>query len=146
MPYLEQPRMPLTPEEVELAFEYLLAVQNPHGHAVTAICDRTKGVPEPAFLLMQLAEDILRPVTDLAVDADLCADSFALHEVGNILLAMLEEWTRECLPSSLWGIANTIIRFTENVLRKEGEDIVDTLKTMLAEHLALAAAFHSARQ
>ncbi|MFF8196730.1 hypothetical protein ACF05L_39165 [Streptomyces bobili] len=50
------------------------------------------------------------------------------------------DWTRECVPSSIWGIANTIIRFTENVLRQEGEDTVDTLKTMRTEHLERARA------
>ncbi|MFJ9588751.1 hypothetical protein [Streptomyces acidicola] len=76
---------------------------------------------------MRLAEDIVLPVTDLAPGADPCADSFALDEVGGVLLATLEEWTSECVPSAIWGVANTIIRFTENVLRQEGEDIVVTL-------------------
>ncbi|MFJ8948370.1 hypothetical protein ACIRG4_34995 [Streptomyces sp. NPDC102395] len=82
----------------------------------------------------------LLPVTDLAPDADPCADSFALDEAGCVLLATLQEWTRECVPSAIWGIANTIIQFTENVLRQEGEDIVDTLKTMRTEHLERARA------
>jgi hypothetical protein len=146
MPHLEQPRTPLTPQEVELAFEYLLAVQDPSEHAVSAIVDRTNAVPTPTYLLMRLAEDIIRPVTDVAADADLGADSFALDEVGGVLPATLEEWTRECVPSALWGVANTIIRFTENLLRREGEDIVDTLKMMRAEHLAMAAAFHGAHR
>ncbi|WP_157857378.1 hypothetical protein [Streptomyces yerevanensis] len=45
-----------------------------------------------------------------------------------------------CVPSSIWDIANTIIRFTENVLRQEGEDTVDTLKTMRTKHLERARA------
>jgi hypothetical protein len=140
MPYLVQPRTPLTPEEVELAFEYLLAIQDHSEHALATVIDRTKAVPAPTYLLLRLAEDIIIPVTDLAPDADPCADSFALDEVGCVLLAALEEWTRECIPSSIWGIANTIIRFTENVLRQKGEDTVDTLKTMRTEHLERARA------
>jgi hypothetical protein len=54
-----------------------------------------------------------------------------------VLLATLEEWTRECIPSAIWGLANTIIRFTENVLQQEGED-TGTLKTMRTEHLERA--------
>lgn len=46
----------------------------------------------------------------------------------------------KCIPSAIWGIANTIIRFTENVLRQEGEATVDTLKTMRTEHLERARA------
>lgn len=140
MPHPEQSRTPLTPEEVELAFEYVLAIQGHSEHALTTIVDRTRDVPAPTYLLLRLAEDIILPVTDLADDADPCADSFALDEVGGVLLAALQEWTSECVPSAIWGVANTIIRFTENVLRQEGEDIVDTLKTMRTEHLERAHA------
>ena len=135
----DQPYTPLTPYEVELAFEYLLAVQNPEGDGVSALIESTHAEPVPAFMLLRLAKEIIRPVTDLADDADPNADSFVLHEVGNILLAALEEWTRECLPSALFGIANIILGFAEDILRKEGEDIVDTLKTMRTEHLERAA-------
>ncbi|MFF7452072.1 MULTISPECIES: hypothetical protein [unclassified Streptomyces] len=138
MPHLGQSRTPLTPEEVELAFEYVLAIQGQSQHTVATIVDRTGAAPAPSYLLLRLAEDIILPVTDLAADADPCADSFALDEVGGVLLATLEEWTQECIPSAIWGLANTIIRFTENVLRQEGEDIVDTLKTMRTEHLERA--------
>lgn len=143
MPHLEQSRTPLTPEEVELAFEYVLAIQDQSQHAVATIVDRTRAVPAPSYLLLRLAEDIILPVTDLAADADPCADSFALDEVGGVLLATLEEWTQECIPSAIWGLANTIIRFTENVLRQEGEDIVDTLKTMRTEHVERARAAYA---
>ncbi|MEV7980813.1 hypothetical protein [Streptomyces sp. NPDC086519] len=57
-----------------------------------------------------------------------------------ILLAALQQWTNECVPSAIWGVANTIIRFTDSVLRQEGEDIVDTLKTMRTERLERAHA------
>ncbi|MGM0361735.1 hypothetical protein ACNFRX_17210 [Streptomyces griseoaurantiacus] len=144
MPHLEQSRTPLTPEEVELAFEYLLAIQTNSEHGVSTIIDRTNAAPAPTYLLLRLAEDIILPVTDLAPDADPSADSFALDEVGCVLLATLEEWTRECVPSAIWGLANTIIRFTENVLRQEGEATVDTLKTMRTEHLERARAAHCA--
>ncbi|SES31177.1 hypothetical protein SAMN04487983_104210 [Streptomyces sp. yr375] len=143
MPYA-QPRTPLTPEEVELAFDYLLAIQAGSEHALGTVIERTKAAPAPTVLLLALAEDVILPVTDLAADADPCADSFALEEVGCVLLATLQEWTRECVPSAIWGIANTIIRFTENVLRQEGEDTVDALKTMRTEHLERARAAHCA--
>ncbi|MFL4953280.1 hypothetical protein ACJ6WE_39815 [Streptomyces sp. MMS24-I31] len=143
MPHLEQSRTPLTPEEVELAFEYVLAIQDQSEHGLAAAVDRTKAVPAPSYLLLRLAADIILPVTDLAADTDPCADSFALDEVGGVLLAALQEWTQECVPSAIWGVANTIIRFTENVLRQEGEDIVDTLKTMRTEHVERARAAYA---
>ncbi|MFF4962993.1 hypothetical protein ACFY2Z_39580 [Streptomyces sp. NPDC001222] len=47
---------------------------------------------------------------------------------GGAVLQAAEEWTRECVPSAIRGIVNTIIRFTEDVLRQEGKDTVDTLE------------------
>ncbi|MGW2698096.1 hypothetical protein [Streptomyces sp. NPDC001296] len=44
------------------------------------------------------------------------------------MLQAAEEWTRECVPSAIRGIVNTIIRFAEDVLRQEGKDTVDTLE------------------
>lgn len=48
-------------------------------------------------------------------------------------------------PQCHLGGANTIIRFTENVLRREGEGIVDTLKTMRTEHLERTRAAYPSR-
>jgi len=89
MPYA-QPRTSLTPEEVELAFEYLLAIQAGSEHALGTVIDRAKAVPAPTVLLLALAEDIILPVTDLAPDADPCADS-ALDEVGCVLPSALRD-------------------------------------------------------
>ncbi|MET8481865.1 hypothetical protein ABZV68_32530 [Streptomyces clavifer] len=134
----DQPYTPLPPYEVELACEYLLAVQNPEVDGVSALIESTHAEPMPTFILLRLSEDIIRPVTDLADDADPNADSFVLHKVGDILLAALEEWTRSCLPSALFDIAHIILGFAEGILRKEGKDIIDTLKTMRTEHLERA--------
>ncbi|MGW3124564.1 hypothetical protein ACWDBW_46995 [Streptomyces sp. NPDC001107] len=89
--------------EHELTFEYVLAIQGDSEHALATGVDRTRAVPAQTYLLLPLAEDIVLPVTDLAADADPCADSFALDEVGGVLLAALEEWTRECVPSAIWA-------------------------------------------
>ncbi|MFD6478985.1 hypothetical protein ACFWEH_36350 [Streptomyces anulatus] len=72
MPYLIPPRTPLTPEQVERGFGYLLALQMGGGAAVAG---RAESDPELAFVLLRLAEDIIWPVT--AVDeesTDPCAD------------------------------------------------------------------------
>lgn len=47
------------------------------------------------------------PVTAVAPDADPRGDSFALDEVGSVLLAALHEWARECLPRATWGASPT---------------------------------------
>ncbi|MFJ3608508.1 hypothetical protein ACIPVA_37610 [Streptomyces anulatus] len=93
MPYLIPPRTPPTPEQAERGFDYLLALQMGGGAAVAG---RAEADPQLAFVMLRLAEDIIWPVT--AVDeetADPCADSFALDEVGCVLLSALRDWTRD---------------------------------------------------
>ncbi|MHA5054841.1 hypothetical protein [Streptomyces sp. SD15] len=45
-----------------------------------------------SFVLLRLAEDIVFPATAVADDADPCGDSFALDEVGCVLLSALQGW------------------------------------------------------
>ncbi|MCA6095521.1 hypothetical protein LE181_25565 [Streptomyces sp. SCA3-4] len=51
MSYPVPPRTPLTPEQVERAFGYILALQTGGG---AAIFDRADAEPEMAFLLLRL--------------------------------------------------------------------------------------------
>ncbi|MFE5546102.1 hypothetical protein ACFQ71_20060 [Streptomyces sp. NPDC056534] len=144
MPYLIPTRTPLTPEQVERGFDYLLALQMGSGAAVAG---RAEADPELAFVLLRLAEDIIWPVT--AVDgeaADLCADSFVLDEVGCVLLSALRDWARDSATTAVPGIARSIIRFVENVIPDPDDhgDTRATLDAMRGEHLALAHAVHSA--
>lgn len=88
MPYLIPPRTPLTPEQVEQAFDYLLAPQMGGG---AAIAGRAEADPELAFVLLRLAEDVIWPVTAVDGDTDPYADSFALDEVGCALLSALRD-------------------------------------------------------
>ncbi|WP_326613770.1 hypothetical protein OHA57_00175 [Streptomyces anulatus] len=140
MPYLIPPRTPLTPEQVERGFDYLLALQMGGGAAVAG---RAEADPQLAFVLLRLAEDIIWPVT--AVDeetTDPCADSFALDEVGCVLLSALRDWARDSPTTAVPGIA----RFVENVV-PDPEDHGDTratLETMRDEHLVPAHAVQCA--
>ncbi|MFJ9968890.1 hypothetical protein [Streptomyces avermitilis] len=84
MPYLIPSRTPLTPEQVERGFDYLLALQMGDGASVAG---RAEADPELTFILLRLAEDIVSPVTAVDGEADPCADSFALDEVGCVLLS-----------------------------------------------------------
>jgi hypothetical protein len=92
MPYLIPPRTPLTPEQVELGFDYLLALQMGGGAAVAG---RAEADPELAFVLLRLAEDIVGPATAVDGEAELSADSFALDEVGCALLSVVRDWARD---------------------------------------------------
>ncbi|MFJ7416514.1 hypothetical protein ACIQWZ_37805 [Streptomyces sp. NPDC098077] len=144
MPYLIPPRTPLTPEQVERGFDYLLALQMGGGAAVAG---RAEAGPQLAFVMLRLAEDIIWP--GKAIDgesADPCADSFALDEVGCVLLSALRDWARDSPTTAALGIARSIIRFVENVIPDpDGHgDTRATLETMRDERLALAHAMHFA--
>ncbi|QCD60336.1 hypothetical protein [Streptomyces hawaiiensis] len=142
MPNLIPPRTPLTPEQVEQGFDYLQALQMGGGAAVTG---RAEADPELAFVMLRLAEDIVWPVTAVDGEADPCADSFALDEVGCVLLSALRDWARDSPTTAVPGIARTIIRFTVNVIPDpDHADTADTLEAMRDERLVLAHAVHSA--
>ncbi|MFE1383419.1 hypothetical protein ACFW6S_31170 [Streptomyces sp. NPDC058740] len=96
MPYLIPTRTPLTPEQVEQGFDYLLALQKGGGTYATG---RVEATPELAFVLLQLAEDIIWFVTTVDGKAThLCADCFVLDEVGCVLLSALRDWARNSAP------------------------------------------------
>ncbi len=95
MTYLIPPRIPLTPEQVERGFDYLLALQRGGGAAVAG---RVEADPGLAFVLLWLAEDIVWPATVVDGEAELSADSFALDEVGCVLLSALRDWARDSPP------------------------------------------------
>ncbi|MFJ3637601.1 hypothetical protein [Streptomyces sp. NPDC090112] len=137
MPYLIPPRTPLTPEEVDRAFDYLLALQTGGGNHASGL---TPATPELAFVLLRLAENIVFPVTGVLGDGEPHSDSFALDEVGCILLSALRDWTRDSPTTAVLGIARSIIRFVENVIPDPAAhgDTRATLETMRKEHLEWA--------
>ncbi|GGS83413.1 hypothetical protein [Streptomyces badius] len=141
MPYLIPPRTPLTPDQVERGFDYLLALQMGGGAAVAG---RAEADPELVLVLLRLAEDIIWPVT--AVDeetTDPCADSFALDEVGCVLLSALGDWVRDSPTTAVPGIARAIIRFTVDIIPgPDNEDTATTLETMRDEHRERARMVH----
>ncbi|WP_412074653.1 hypothetical protein ACLF6K_00270 [Streptomyces xanthophaeus] len=78
-------------------------------------------------------------------DGEPHADSFALDEVGCILLSALRDWTRDSPTTAVLGIARSIIRFVENVIPDPDDhgDTRATLETMRDEHLEWARAVQS---
>ncbi|WP_331734176.1 hypothetical protein OG345_41510 (plasmid) [Streptomyces sp. NBC_01220] len=142
MPYLIPSRTPLTAEEVDLAFDYLLALQGGGGNYASS---RTPATAELAFLLLRLAENIVFPVTGVLGDGEPHTDSFVLDEVGCILLSALRDWTRDSPTTAVLGIARTIIRFVENVIPDPDDhgDTHATLETMRDEHLEWARTVQS---
>ncbi|MFJ1601564.1 hypothetical protein [Streptomyces sp. NPDC088261] len=137
--YLVPSRAPLTTEQVQKGFSFLLGLQLGGG---SNVADRTDD-PELPFVLLRLAEDIITPVTTLSDDDELNSDSFALDEVGGVLLSAFRDWARDSPTTAVLGIARTIIRFTTHVIPDpDHPDPADTLETMRDEHLQIAAAIH----
>ncbi|MFE0908147.1 hypothetical protein ACFW3Y_33550 [Streptomyces rochei] len=141
MPYLIPSRTPLAPEQVERGCDYLLALQMGGGASVAG---RVEADPELAFVLLRLAEDIVWPVAAVDGEADLCADSSVLNEVGCVLLSALRDWARDTPITAVPGIARSIIRFVVSVIPDPGhEDTADTLEALRDARLTVAHAVHS---
>ncbi|MFF8280661.1 S41 family peptidase [Streptomyces lateritius] len=109
-----------------------------------SVAGRAEADPALAFVLLRLAEDIVWPVTAVSGEEDPCADSFALDEVGCVLLSALRDWARDSPSTAVPGIARTIIRFAVNVIpNPDHADTADALEAMRDEHLVLAHAMRS---
>ncbi|MFI9230920.1 hypothetical protein [Streptomyces rimosus] len=108
-----------------------------------AVAGRADADPELAFVLLRLAEDITWLATAVDREADPCAGSFALDEVGCMLLSALRDWARDSPTTAAPGIARSILRFTANVIPDPGRpDTADTLEAMRDQRLILAHAVH----
>ncbi|MEU1666325.1 hypothetical protein ABZ547_22495 [Streptomyces sparsogenes] len=126
-----------------------------------AVAGRAEADPGLAFVLLRPAEDIVWPVTAVDGEVDPCADSFALDEVGCVLLSALRDWARDSPITGALGIARSIIRFVVNIFPAPDDegvviprwvpdaenshgDTATTFKAVRDEHLALAHAVRPA--
>jgi hypothetical protein len=104
-----------------------------------SVAGRAEADPELTFVLLRLAEDVVWPVTAVDGEADPCVDSFALDEVGGVLLSALRDWARDSPSTAVLGIARSIIRFAVNIIPDpDHADTADTLEAMRDERLVLA--------
>lgn len=135
MPYLVPPRTPLTPEQVDRAFSYLMALEAGGGTNVAGRED-----PELAFLILRLTEDLVLPVTTVPDDEDPTADSFILERVGDVLLSVLRDWQRDSPTTGCIGLARSLLRFITGLLTDQDDrgNVAATLERLRAEHPALA--------
>ncbi|MEU3400641.1 hypothetical protein [Streptomyces filamentosus] len=93
----------------------------------TACAVATDTGPELRRLLLDVAARIFIPVTAVDDgDGEPCAHSFLAAALGRLLLEVLSHADGACLAFSP-GIAQTIIRFTENILTEEHSDVADVL-------------------
>jgi len=133
IPFLQ----PLPPDLMELAFNYMLAVDAGDDDTVTELAVKIRPYP---WLMAAVAEGIVFPVTALSDNTDdLNADSFVLDELGVIFLMAIREWSYLCPGTAARAIASCIAHFTAQVLADEPHNVTHTLETMRDEHMARAA-------
>ncbi len=95
--------------------------------------------------MLRLAENIVFPVTGVLGDGEPHDDSFALDEVGCILLSTLRDWAHDSPTTAVPGISRSIIRFIENLIPDPDDDgdTAATLETMRDEHMEWARTVRS---
>ncbi|WP_432020289.1 hypothetical protein [Streptomyces sp. 1222.5] len=136
------PLAPMAPEDVADAFAYIRALQAGDIDTACAVADDTG--PELHRLLLDVAARVLIPVT-VADDHDgePCAHSFLAAALGRLLLELLCHGV--CLANAP-GIADTITRFTDNILTDEHGDVADVLRQLEAAGMKQAMEAHPAHR
>ncbi|MYW09671.1 hypothetical protein GT034_15090 [Streptomyces sp. SID2563] len=133
----------MEPEDVAVAFAYIRARLVGDIDTAGAIADDTS--PELLHrLLVDVAARVFIPVTATDDhDGELCEHSFLAAALGRLLLELLCHSV--CL-SSLPGIADTITRFTANILTDDHGDVADVLRQLEAAGMRQAMEAHPAHR
>ncbi|MFI7178919.1 hypothetical protein [Streptomyces spororaveus] len=131
----------LTPAQVQLAFDYVLAVDARDNDAVDQVAIEL--LPHPG-LLVAIAEELIFPVTSLPDDVDdINADSFVLDELGIIFLMAIREWAHHCPATAAPAIARCITHFVAQVFITEPKNAARALEVIRDGRLELARAVHT---
>ncbi|GAB3949517.1 hypothetical protein GCM10028832_01710 [Streptomyces sparsus] len=119
---------PHGPEDVADTFAYIRAMQADDIDMACAVADDTG--PELHRLLLDVAARVIIPVTAVDdCDGEPCAHSFLAAALGRLLLKLLCHG--ECLVNAPGG-AVTLIRFTDNILTADVDDVADVLRQLEA--------------
>ncbi|GHB30980.1 hypothetical protein [Streptomyces chryseus] len=125
------PLAPMEPEDVADAFAYIRARQADDIGTACAVIEDTGGT-EMRRLLLDVAARIFIPITAVDdCDGEPCAHSFLAAALGRLLLEVLCHGDGACLAFPP-GIADTIVRFTENILTEDHGDVADVLRQLEA--------------
>ncbi|MFG3510287.1 hypothetical protein ACGF5F_32845 [Streptomyces sp. NPDC047821] len=107
-----------------------------------AVADNTG--PELHRLLLDVAARVIIPITAVEEhDGEPCEHSFLAAALGRLLLELLCHGV--CL-GGLPGIADTITRFTENILTEDHDDVADVLRQLEAAGMKQAMEAHPAHR
>ncbi|BAC75364.1 hypothetical protein AQJ43_36320 [Streptomyces avermitilis] len=132
------PLAPMEPEDVADAFAYIRALQADDIDTACAVADGTG--PELHRLLLDVAARVFIPVTAADdCDGEPCPHSFLAAALGRLLLELLCHGL-----ANAPGIADTIIRFTDNILTEDRGDVADVLRQLEAAGMKQAMEAHPA--
>ena len=132
----------LTPAQVQLAFDYVLAVDAGDVDAVDRLAVE---ILAHTGLLVAIAEELVFPVTALPHDIDdINADSFVLDEIGVIFLMAIRAWTHACPANAAPAIARCIVHFVAQVFITKPKDVARALEVIRDGRLELARTVHTA--
>jgi len=125
-----EPLTPMHPDDVADAFAYIRALQARDIDTAGAVANNIG--PELRRLLLDVAARVSIPVTAVDdCDGEPCAHSFLAAALGRLLLEVLRDSDGACLASPP-DIAQTIVRFTENILSEDHGDVADGLRQLEA--------------
>ncbi|MFK0050454.1 hypothetical protein ACIQU4_41420 [Streptomyces sp. NPDC090741] len=131
----------LSPAQVQLAFDYVLAVDARDDDAVDQLAIEL--LPHPG-LLVAIAEELIFPVTALPDDVgDINADSFVLAELGVLFMTAIHMWAHDCPASAAPTIARSIAYFVAQIFIIDPEDVAPALEVIRDRRLELARAVHT---
>lgn len=140
-----EPLTPMHPNDVAGAFAYIRALQARDIDTACAVIEDTGGT-EMRQLLLDVAARIFIPVTAVDdCDGEPCPHSFLAAALGRLLLEVLRHGDGACLAFPP-GIAQTIVRFTENILTEDHGDVADVLRQLEAVGMEQAMEAHPVRR
>ncbi|MER5501900.1 hypothetical protein ABT096_32500 [Streptomyces sp. NPDC002561] len=139
---ITMPLAPMEPNDVADAFAYIRARLVGDTDIATAVADDA-GPEQLHRLLVDVAARVFIPVTAVDDhDEEPCAHSFLAAALGRLLLELLCHGV--CL-NSLPGAADTITRFTDNILTEDG-DVASVLRQLEAAGMRQAMEAHPAHR
>ncbi|MER7692671.1 hypothetical protein [Streptomyces sp. NPDC097610] len=136
------PLAPMQPADVADAFAYIQAWHARDIDTADAVADDI-GPEKLHRLLVDVAARVFIPITaEDDHDGEPCAHSFLAAALGRLLLELACHGV--CLASSR-GTADTITRFTENILTEDHGDVADVLRQLEAAGMKQATEAHPVR-
>ncbi len=137
------PLAPMEPDDVAAAFAFIQAIHAADIDTAGAIADDT-GPEQLHRLLLDVAARVFIPVTAADDhDGEPCEHSFLAAALGRLLLELLCHSV--CLASAR-GMADTIVRFTENILTEDHGGVGEVLRQLEAAGMKQAMEAHPARR